>query len=161
MKIRTIGFIVFGVTIAMGPQTSRAQTPDEAAGLVQNLQDSWNKKNGTQWSTSFAPEHDYVVINGMFMPKITPKQNAEAHQRIFDTIYKEVDLSLRVAKIRSLTPELGVVHVQGHTYQKGKTDEKRAEVIITGVVQKFPDGWKIVAFQNTPVKQRSGPPPRS
>ena len=54
-----------------------------------------------------------------------------------------------------------VLHVQGHTNQMGKPDEKRAEVIITGVVQKFPDGWKIVAFQNTPVEQRSGPPPRS
>jgi len=161
MKILTIGFIALGIAITIGAPASRAQTSDEAARLVQNLQDSWNKKNGTQWSTSFAAEHDYVVINGMFLPKISPKQNAEAHQRIFDTIYKEVDLTLRVAKIRSLTAELGVVHVQGHTHQKGKPDEKRAEVIITGVVRKFPDGWKIVAFQNTPVEQRSGPPPRS
>ena len=146
-------FTAVAVAGVIGAQTSRSQSADEAAKLVQNLQDSWNKKDGTQWATSFAPEHDYVVFTGRFLPKMTPKDNASAHQQVFDGMYKDVDLALHVAKTRSLTPEIGVVHIQGYKYAKGKPDERQGEMMITAVVQNFPTGWKIVAFQNTLVQQ--------
>jgi very-short-patch-repair endonuclease len=51
-----------------------------------------------------------------------------------------------------------VIHIQGYRHPKGKRDEKKGDVIMTAVVQKLSDGWKILAFQNTPV-QPGGPPP--
>jgi uncharacterized protein (TIGR02246 family) len=153
MRVRNVIFAAVAVAGVIRAQTSWSQSADETAKLVQNLQDSWNKKDGTQWATSFAPEHDYVVFTGRFLPKMTPKDNASAHQQVFDGMYKDVDLALHVAKIRSLMPEIGVVHIEGYRHAKGKPDERQGEMMITAVVQKFPTGWKIVAFQNTLVQQ--------
>ena len=89
---------------------------------------------------------------------MTPKDNANAHQQVFDGMYKDVDLALHVAKIRSLTPEIGVVHIEGYKHPKGKPDERQGEMMITAVVQKFSTAWKIVAFQNTPVEQSGEEP---
>lgn len=137
-----------------------AQEADEAAirQAVQTMQDGWNQKKGVVFASSFAQEHDYVVVNGMFFPKWTREANAQAHQGLFDGVYKEVDLKLSVAKIRFLTPEIAVAHAQGFSYPRGKMEEKRQEAVITLVMQKGKEGWKIVAFQNTPVEQRTQRP---
>ncbi len=133
-----------------------AQQSDETSinQVVQNMQDGWNKKSGAQFSLSFAEEHDYVPVNGAFLPKVTREVNAKAHQELFDGVYKELDLQLRVSKIRFLTPEIAVVHIQGHSHPKGKVEEKRQHITITTVMQKRSGKWEIVAFQNTPVQQR-------
>ena len=78
------------------------------------------------------------MFTGRFLPKMTPKDNANAHQQVFDGMHKNVDLALHVAKIRSLTPEIGVVHIEGYKRAKGKPDERQGEMMITAVVQKFP-----------------------
>ena len=134
-----------------------AQQGDDASirQVVQNMQDGWNKKDGRLFASSFAEEHDYVVINGMFLPKLTRESNARQHQQLFDGVYKEVDLQLRVSQIRHLNPEIAVAHISGHSHPKGSPEEKRSEVIITAVVQKREGGWKIVAFHNSPVQQRA------
>ena len=141
---------------AAGGREALAQEADEAAirQTVQTMQDGWNQKKGAVFASSFAHEHDYVVVNGMFFPKWGREANAQAHQGLFDGVYKEVDLKLSVAKVRFLSPEIAVAHVQGFSYPRGKMEEKRQEVVITTVMQKGKEGWKIVAFQNTPVEQR-------
>jgi len=133
-----------------------AQQGDEASirQAVQNMQDGWNRKDGKAFAAPFAAEHDYVNINGLYLPKITREANARAHQQLFDGVYKEVDLQLRLSKIRFLSPEIAVMHIQGHSHPKGKADEKRQEIVITGVMQKREGRWEIVVFQNTPVQPR-------
>ena len=136
-----------------------AQQPaDEDAILraVAQMQDGWNAKSGEAYARPFADEHDYVVINGMFLPKMTRAENARAHQGILDGVYKEVDLSLGVAKTRFLAPDVCVAHVRGHSHAKGKPDDKRSEVVITLVFQKKAGRWEIIAFQNTPVQTQPG-----
>ena len=68
---------------------------------------------------------------------MTPKDNANAHQQVFDGMYNNVDLALHLARIRSLTPEIGVVHIEGYKHAKGKPDERQGEMMITAVVQKI------------------------
>lgn len=135
------------VSAQQGDETSIKQ-------IVQNMKDGWNRKSGKDFAAFFAEEHDYVNIYGLYLPKATREGNAWAHQELFDGVYKEVDLQLRVSKIRYLSPEIAVVHIQGHTYPKGKPEEKRQELVITGVMQKKGIRWEIVAFQNTPVQPR-------
>jgi uncharacterized protein (TIGR02246 family) len=154
-------FVDLVVALIAAAQPAHAQSADEAAQIATQLQDGWNAKDGKQFAAAFAPEHDYVAVNGMFLPSITPEANAHGHQRLLDGPFKQLDLALRVAKVRSLGPELGVIHIHGQRHVKGDADEKRGEVIITAVVQKLASGWKIVAFQNTPVLPPGAPAPGS
>ena len=53
--------------------TRPIQQEDEAAirQVVQNMQDAQNTKNGELFASAFAQEHDYIAINGMFLPNQT------------------------------------------------------------------------------------------
>lgn len=138
-----------------------AQSADEAAiqQIVQGMQDGWNRKDGKAFAEAFAEQHDYINIQGLYLPNARKEGNARAHQQLFDTVYKETDLQLRVAKIKFLNATTAIVHVQGHTHPIGRPDEKRQELVISGVIQNKAGRWEIVAFQNTPVQPR--PPQKS
>jgi uncharacterized protein (TIGR02246 family) len=135
---------------------------DEAAirRIVQDIQDAQNTKNGRLFASAFAQEHDYIAIHGMFLPNQTRQDNARIHQRLYDESrssvagkYGEVEVRLNVAKIRFLTPEVAVVHVRGAFLPKGQP-EKKAEIIITAVLQEQEDRWEIVSFHNAPVQKQ-------
>lgn len=136
-----------------------AQPADEAAiqQLVQGMQEGWNRKDGKAFAASFAEQHDYINVQGLYLPNASKEGNARAHQQIFDTVYKETDLQLRVAKTKFLNATTAILHVQGHTHPIGKPEEKRQEIVISGVVQKNAGRWEVVAFQNTPVQPRPAP----
>lgn len=139
-------------SLAVGNVFARQGDEELIRQVVQNMQDGWNKKTGALFASSFAAEHDYVVVNGMFLPKMTREANAQAHQQLFDGVYKEVDLQLRTSKIRFLNREIAVVHIQGYSHPKGKPEEKRQEMIMTNVMQKREGKWEIVVFHNSPVQ---------
>jgi uncharacterized protein (TIGR02246 family) len=136
---------------------------DEAAirRLVRVMQDGQNSRNGELFASAFAPEHDYVAINGVFLPDQSRRDNARVHQRLYDEgtssvagKYGEVEVQLDVARIRPLTAEgVAVVHVEGELRPKGGA-EKKARNIISAVVRKRENGWEIVAFHNAPVQKR-------
>jgi uncharacterized protein (TIGR02246 family) len=138
-------------------------SPEDGAAirqLVQDMQDGQNSKDGELFASAFAQEHDYIAINGMLLPNQTQQDNARIHQRLYDESrssvagkYGEVEVWLDVSKIRFLTPEVAVVHVRGVFRPKGQS-EKKAENIITAVMQKPEDRWEIVSFHNAPVQKR-------
>jgi uncharacterized protein (TIGR02246 family) len=135
---------------------------DEAAirRLVRIMQDGQNSGNGELFASAFAQEHDYVAINGMFLPNQTRQDNARVHQRLYDEgtssvagKHGEVKVRLDVARIRPLTTEgVAVVHIVGEFRPKGGA-EKKARNIISAVVQERENGWEIVAFHNAPVQR--------
>jgi uncharacterized protein (TIGR02246 family) len=137
---------------------------DEAAirQLVQDMQEGQNTKNGELFASAFAKEHDYVAINGKFLPNQTQEDNARVHQRLYDESrssvagrYAEVEVRLIVAKIRPLTaPEVAVAHVESEFRLKYR-GEKKAKNIITAVMQKREGEWEIVAFHNAPIQKRN------
>src|SRR5215213_7715218 len=136
---------------------------DEAAirRLVRDLQEGQNSKDGELFASAFAPDHDYVAINGVFLPNQTRRDNARVHQRLYDEgkssvagKHGEVEVRLDVARIRPLTTVgVAVVHIEGEFRPKGGAD-KKARNIISAVVQRREDGWEIVAFHNAPVQRR-------
>jgi len=98
----------------------------------------------------FAEDADYVVINGNQI-----KGHAEIeqqHQRIFDTIFKDTTLTLNVKQIRFLRPDVAVVHVSGR--RDAATKELTQDAVMTMIMVKEKQGWKIAAFQNTAVASR-------
>ena len=136
---------------------------DEAAirRLVRVMQDGQNSRNGELFASVFAEEHDYVAINGAFLPDQSRRDNARVHQRLYDEgtssvagKYGEVGVRLDVAGIRPLTAEgVAVVHVEGEFRPKGEA-ERKARNVISAVVLKREDGWEIVALHNAPVQKR-------
>lgn len=162
MKDR-FGRIVFLAMLLclVGVFDASAQQSDEDTikQIAQTMQEGWNKKDGKMFASPFAEEHDYVNINGLYLPNIKRDGNGRAHQGLFDGPYKETDLQLRVAKVKFLSPEIAIMHIQGHSHPKGKPEEKREELVITGVVHKRAGKWEVVAFQNTPSRTPGGGKP--
>lgn len=148
------------VLCVVGSYEVSAQKSDEDSikQIAQTMQEGWNKKDGKMFASHFAEEHDYVNINGLYLPNIKRESNARAHQGLFDGPYKEVDLQISVAKVKFLSPEIAIMHIVGHSHPKGKAEEKREELVITGVVHKRAGKWEVVAFQNTPKRSPQGPP---
>jgi uncharacterized protein (TIGR02246 family) len=142
--------------------TAPIQREDEAAirQLVQDMQHAQNTNNGELFASAFAQEHDYIAINGMFLANQTRQDNARVHQRLYDESrssvageYPEVDVRLNVAKIRLLTPGVGVVQVRSEFCLKSDPD-KKTKNIITAVMHKQQGKWEIVAFHNAPIQKR-------
>ena len=133
-------------------QSQDSNAADEAAirESVKQLETGWNTKSGAVFAKPFAEDADYVVINGMYFKGRTAIETA--HQRIFDTIFKDTKISLTVKQIRFLRPDVAVVHVNGH--RDGPTKELTGDAILTLVMTKEQQGWTIAAFQNTSVAPR-------
>ncbi len=126
---------------------------DEAAirANVGQMVKGWNAKSGAEFAKPFAADSDYVVINGVHLKGRAA--NAEGHQHIFDTIYKNSTLVYTVEQIRFLRPDVAVVHVSGllKVTQGDLTQEGNAR--ITLVMTKSKGKWEIAAFQNTGIQQ--------
>jgi uncharacterized protein (TIGR02246 family) len=124
---------------------------DEAAirENVRQMETGWNTKSGALFAKPFAEDADYVVINGMY---VRGREAIEkAHQRIFETIFKDSVISLSVKQFRLLRPDVAVVHVNGHNRTRRDGETREWNAILTLVMVKDAGAWKIAAFQNTQV----------
>ena len=146
MTMMMLGFSMQPVPL----QDSRAA--DEAAmrESVKQLETGWNTKSGAVFAKPFAEDADYVVINGMYIKGRAAIETA--HQRIFDTIFKDTKINLTVKQIRFLRSDVAVVHVNGH--RDGPTKDLIGDAMLTLVMTKEQQGWAIAAFQNTSVAPR-------
>jgi uncharacterized protein (TIGR02246 family) len=127
--------------------------------VVRNMQDAQNTKNGELYASAFAQEHDCIAINNMFLPNQTRQDNARIHQRLFDEsrssvagAYGKVEVRLKVAKVRLLTPRVAVVHARSEFRVKHQP-EKKTKSIVTAVMQKR-EGGK--SWLSTMLPSRSG-----
>jgi uncharacterized protein (TIGR02246 family) len=149
MKTLTL-WMLFMLGLSMQPlnvQNSHAADEGAIRKNVKQMETGWNTKSGALFAKPFAEDADYVVINGMYLKGRAVLETA--HQRIFDTIYKDTTITLSVKQIRFLRPDVAVVHVNG--YRKGPTKELTSEAMLTMIMTKEKDGWSIAAFQNTQV----------
>ncbi len=146
MKILiSIAILLLALSQSTYAQNDRAA--DEAAirENVNRMVTGWNTKSGSDYAQAFAEDADFVVITGAYV-----KGRAEiekGHQQIFDTIFKDTTVSLNIKQIRFLRPDVAVVHATGR--RDGPTNDLKQGAIITMVMTKEKQGWKIAAFQNT------------
>jgi uncharacterized protein (TIGR02246 family) len=151
--------LVFVTLLMLGFSGHTMQTPqdgraaDEAAlrESVKQMESGWNTKSGALFAKPFAEDADYVVINGMYLKGRAAIESA--HQRIFDTIYKDTSVTLVVKQIRFLRPDVAVVHVEGR--RTGPANELNQGAMLTLMMTKEKRGWVIAAFQNTAVAAKN------
>jgi len=122
---------------------------DEAAirDNVKQLVTGWNTKNGAAFAKPFAEDADYVIINGHYIKG--REAIATAHQRIFDTIFKDTTITLNVTQVRFIRPDVAVVHASGR--RDSPVKELNQSATLSFVMTKEGKTWTIAAFQNTAV----------
>ena len=126
------------------------ETKDEQAirSIASTMQTGWNTKNSQTFSSVFADKHDYIVVNGLYFPNWSKQGNAAAHQGLFDGLYKNEDLILKVDKIKFLNPDLAQVTAFGLRYKKNEPIPEDLNAIMTILVEKKNNEWKIISFHN-------------
>jgi uncharacterized protein (TIGR02246 family) len=148
-------------TPSKSPSKSSVPAADEAAiqAAVGQLVRGWNSKDAELFSRPFAPDVDYVAINGLKLKG--HKTVTEGHRHIFATVHKETTIALTVQHIRMLGPAHAVVHVAGTNRGKQGGQFRQIDMVLSMVMAKTGDSWRIVAFQNTRIEPNAGqgPPP--
>lgn len=152
--MKTLVFVTL-MMLGLSGQTMHSQdshAADEAAmrESVKQMETGWNTKSGALFAKPFAEDADYVVINGMYIKGRAAIESG--HQRIFDTIYKDTNLTLTVKQIRFVRADVAVVHVDGR--RTGPAKEAAQDAMLTLMMTKEKQGWVIAAFQNTAVVAR-------
>jgi uncharacterized protein (TIGR02246 family) len=145
-KLFVVSIIVFMSVSGLAKQSSSA---DESAikQIVQQVQDAWNAHDGKAFAAPFAPDADYVVVNGM---KIKGREAIEkGHIQIFTTIYKDSHNLGTVKSIRFLRPDVAVVHIEWNL--EVRPGGEKGQAMNTMVMTKENGKWHIAAFHNTPV----------
>ena len=133
-------------------QTSQSSNTDEAAirQVVKQVEDGWNAHDGKAFAAPFAPDADYVVVNGM---RATGRGEIEkGHTAIFTTIYKDSRNAATVKSIRFLRPDVAVVHVEWNLEFRAGGESRKGHAMNTMVMTKDGGKWSIAAFQNTPIQ---------
>ena len=125
--------------------------------IILTMQKGWNAKSGQTFSSVFDAKHDYVVVNGIYLSGITPEANAQGHQQLFNTVYRTKDVSLKLDKIRFVRPDLVLMHVLGATYDQGKPVPVDPVVVISMLVEKKNDSWKVISFHNCNIEVSNEP----
>lgn len=138
--------------LAGGARTPQNPRTDEAAirQIVRQVQDGWNSHDGKAFAAPFAPDADYVVVNGMSLKGREAIENG--HTAIFSTIYKDSRNVGTVKSVRFLRPDVAVVHVEWNLEFRAGGEERRGRAMNTMVMTKDGGRWNIVAFQNTPIQ---------
>lgn len=126
------------------------QAEDAARALMVRLCEAWERGDGEAYASSFSDEAQYVSAPG---ERVHGRQLiGKSHQSIFDTIFKATKLGRNYpCHIRQLTPDAVLVEAAGAVLFPGEREENVApNGLMTLVVMRGSDGWKIESFQNTP-----------
>lgn len=135
-------------------QASQASNPDETAirQVVKQVEDGWNAHDGRAFAAPFAPDAEYVVINGA---RVTGREAIEkGHAAIFTTIYKDSHNVGTVKSIRFLRPDVAVVHVEWNLEFSVGGETRKGHAMNTMVMTKDGGKWSIAAFQNTSIEEQ-------
>ncbi|HTM36945.1 MAG TPA: SgcJ/EcaC family oxidoreductase [Terriglobales bacterium] len=115
--------------------------------VVRGLETAWNRGDSVAWAEFFAEDADFIhILGGHFSGRIAIEQG---HRVIFDTIYKGSTNKYTVNKVRFTSPDSAVVFVLAELKVSREGFPPVLHARPTLVTQRTPDGWKIVAFQNT------------
>lgn len=120
--------------------------------IVKHMQEGWNAKSGEQFALHFANDHDYVVWTGLYMPNSTRTNNADAHQGLYEGPYRNMDIKLKIEKIRFIKPDVALVHALGaSTFDKNKSMDYPT-LLQTMVMVKENENWEIISFHNLDIE---------
>ncbi len=118
--------------------------------LVERLADAWDRGDGEAYGSLFSEDAQYVTAPGERLHGA--KAIAESHRRIFSTFFRETRLGRGYPReVRPLTPDVVLVEASGSVLFPGEKEEDvPPNGLMTLVVRRDGENWRIVSFQNTP-----------
>ena len=134
-------------------QPSQKMSKDETAirKVVQQVQDGWNAHDAKTHAAAFAPDADYVVVNGSHDKG---REEIQArHTQLFSGIYKNSHNIATIKSVRFLRPDVAVVHTEWNLlHDLSDSETRKGHALNTIVMTKEKGKWSIAAYQNTPIR---------
>jgi uncharacterized protein (TIGR02246 family) len=128
---------------------------DEAVwdAMAAGLESAWNAGNGEAYASFFAEDADFINIFGHHGKG--RRAIAEAHNRIFQTVYAGSTVRCTVKQARLLTGDTALIHLESHLHVPQGPMAGDLHAVPSAVLVRSRDRWQIAAFHNTLVQ----PPP--
>jgi uncharacterized protein (TIGR02246 family) len=126
------------------------QAEDAVRDLMVRLREAWERGDGEAYASLFSEEAQYVSAPG---ERVHGRRSiAESHQAIFDTIFKATRLGRNYpSHMRQLTADVVLVEAAGSVLFPGESEGSvPPNGLMTLVVARQGDVWRIESFQNTP-----------
>lgn len=131
-----------------------AHDDDAIRSVIHRFIDSWNAHDMAALASLFANDADFVDVFGNWF------KDRGAIERVLTqrhaTVFRESRFTGKEVAIRTVTPGFAVVHAVIEL--SGAFDREGRQLppglgVITSVMERTDEGWRIVALQNTPVAQ--------
>ena len=118
-----------------------------AAELIGRLERAWNEGDGQAFGEPFAPDADFVDIRGEHHR--SQEAIVAGHQAIFDSIYKGSSVDYELTGARELSDEVILAHATADLSAPSGPLAGEHSSVLSLVLVRGGDGWKIAAFHNT------------
>lgn len=145
------------VTFALLPVASPARAPDPES-LVQEFVRAWNVHDTDALGRLFTQDMEWITVNGTW-EKGGARIQAEMKEA-HETYFKNTTLKALRTSVRRLQPDVAVIHyvweLTGRIDSQGRT-RGPSNGIVTAVLVRQEDGWRIAAAQNTYARRADKP----
>ena len=119
--------------------------------LLEQMNASWNRGDGAGYGSVFTTDADYVAIEGSHYEGREAIVNA--HQHLFDSHFKGSRLEGELKGIRSLSPDIALVHRVGSLMMPGEPSPTEPASIQTLIAVRQDGAWQFAALQNTDIRR--------
>ena len=150
MRDRIAMLIVPAVLGALSAPSSTAAEASRPEALVEGFISAWNTHDMKALAALFTEDADFVNVAGMWWKGRAMIQTM--HERTHATRFKDTALVETNTTVRTVSPDVAVLHVRWELSGELDQDGKRAMTrhgIMQIVAVKQADGWRILAAQNT------------
>jgi uncharacterized protein (TIGR02246 family) len=129
---------------------SELQPQDAVRNVMVRLCEAWERGDSEAYAALFSEDAQYVTAPGERLNG--RKSIAQSHQEIFNTLFRDTKLGRNYPNtLRPITPDVVLVESAGSVLFPGETESKISpNGLMTLVVARQADAWRIVSFQNTP-----------
>ena len=120
---------------------------DEVQALVSRLEAAWNQADPRAFATEFAEDADFVNVRGDYASG--RKAIADGHEHIWKTIYSGSTVSYRLVRLRELTAEVLIAHLDAELHVPAGPLAGDLSALPSLVLVKAGGAWQVASFHNT------------
>jgi uncharacterized protein (TIGR02246 family) len=120
--------------------------------VIAGLMRAWNVHDMHAFTEEFADDASFVNVNGSWLRNAA--QIEESHKIVHATIFKTSKAVITPAQVRFPNPDVAIVHAKWQITGDSRRPEAR-DYVMTLVLRKQSDVWKILAAQNGSAEDRS------
>ncbi len=134
------------------PSANAAPEVKDVGQVIADLMESWNIHDMHALADLFAEDASFVNVNGSWLK--TRRDIEQSHKVVHASIFKNSRAEITPAKIRFPKPDVAIVHARWQITGDTRNPEPR-HYVMTLILRKRLDGWRILAAQNASTEDRS------